>query len=220
MINHQYLIDEKKKILEYTIKIRIPNWLDYFLAMPVLLYRRIRFGYTFRRIPLTKGKFAIVDTDDYVWLRKFRWFASKNGATYYAKRNAYLWENSKTRTITMHRLILKAPDNLVVDHINYNGLDNRKANLRLATFAQNTRHVIRTMNPGSSKYKGVSWYNRDKVWAVKIMADGKTIRIGYFKDEIQAALAYDKAAKKYHGEFAALNFPLSPRRRGPSNTVK
>jgi hypothetical protein len=106
----------------------------------------------------------------------------------------------------MHRLIIKAPDGLVVDHINYNGLDNRKANLRLATLKQNSRHVIRTMNPGSSKYKGVSWYTRDKVWAVKIMVDGKTIRIGYFRNEIEAAKAYDKAAKKYHGEFAALNF--------------
>jgi hypothetical protein len=63
------------------------------------------------------------------------------------------------------------------------------------------------MNPGSSKFKGVSWFNREKRWVVKITTDGKTIHLGYFKDEIQAAKAYDKAAKKYHREFAALNFP-------------
>jgi len=107
----------------------------------------------------------------------------------------------------MHRYIIKVPPGLVIDHINYNGLDNRKANLRLTTRTQNNRHVIRTMNPGSSKFKGVSWYNREKRWVVKITADGKTFPIGYFRDEIQAANAYDKAAKKYHGEFAALNFP-------------
>jgi len=193
--------------VEYNIKIKIPAWLDYSLAMPVLLYRRIRYGYYFRRIPLTKGKFAIVDLDDYYWLKKFRWFASKNIITYYANRNAYSWENAKTRSFLMHRLIIKAPDNLLVDHINYNGLDNRKANLRLATKMQNNRHVIRTRNPGTSKYKGVTWRKDRKKWAVKIMADGKTISLGYYKDEIQAAKVYDRAAKIYHGEFAALNFP-------------
>jgi len=107
----------------------------------------------------------------------------------------------------MHRQIINAPDNLVVDHINYNGLDNREANLRLATRRQNNLHVIRTMNPGSSKYKGVSWHTWKKKWSVKITTHGKTIHLGDFKDEIQAAKTYDKAAKKYHREFAALNFP-------------
>ena len=107
----------------------------------------------------------------------------------------------------MHRRIMNAPDNLVVDHINYNGLDNRKANLRLATRRQNSLHVIRTMNPGSSKYKGVSWHTYKKRWGAQITTYGKTYHLGYFKDEIQAAKTYDEAARKYHGEFAALNFP-------------
>ncbi|MBA7655390.1 hypothetical protein ES703_63294 [subsurface metagenome] len=108
----------------------------------------------------------------------------------------------------MHRQIMNPPREMLVDHINYNGLDNRKANLRLATLTQNNRHTRRTMNPGSSKYKGVCWYNREKRWAVRITANGKNIPLGYFKDEIEAAKAYDKAARKYHGDFAALNFPL------------
>jgi len=82
----------------------------------------------------------------------------------------------------MHRQIMKAPAGFVVDHINYNGLDNRKANLRLATLTQNNRHTRRTIHPGTSKYKGVCWYSREKRWAVRIHADGKTIPLGYFKD--------------------------------------
>jgi len=193
--------------VEYNIKIKIPAWLDYFLALPVLLYRRVRYGYFFRRIPLTRGKFAIVDPDDYPELRKYKWFAVKNGATFYAKRRTRLTERVKTTFVWMHRKIMNAPDNLVIDHINYNGLDNRKANLRLATRKQNSIHIIRTMNPGSSKYKGVSWRGDRKKWDVKIMADGKTYHLGCYKDEIQAAKVYDRAAKIYHGEFAALNFP-------------
>jgi len=195
------------KILEYNIKIRIPAWLDYFLAMPVLLYRRIRYGYPFRRIPLTKGKFAIVDPDDYPWLRSYKWFAQRHSNTFYARRNTYVREKARTGSIAMHRAVKNAPDNLMIDHINYNGLDNRKANLRLATRTQNNRHKIRTRNPGTSKYKGVSWNTQRKRWVVKIMADRKAISIGYFKNEIKAAKAYDKAAKIYHGDFAGLNFP-------------
>jgi len=200
------------KILEYNIKIKIPSWLDFSLALPLLLYRRVRYGYTFRRIPLTRGKFAIVDPDDYPELKKYKWFATKNGSTFYAKRHTRFTERIKTTSVCMHRKIMNAPDNLVIDHINYNGLDNRKANLRLATRRQNSLHIIRTMNPGSSKYKGVSWREDRKKWSVKIMADGKTIHLGCYKDEIKAAKAYDKAAKKYHGQFASLNFPNFNRR--------
>ena len=107
----------------------------------------------------------------------------------------------------MHRVIMNAPDHLVVDHINYNGLDNRKANLRLATQRQNKIHVIRTMNPGTSKFKGVSWHKYHKRWCAKITTNGKTTFLGYFDDEIKAAKIYDEAAKIQHCEFAALNFP-------------
>ena len=107
----------------------------------------------------------------------------------------------------MHRQILHPPGHLFVDHINHNGLDNRKANLRPATCAQNNYNRIHLRKSQSSKYTGVSWQKQSKKWMVQIRYKGRRIFLGLFEDEIQAAKAYDKAAKIYHGEFASLNFP-------------
>jgi hypothetical protein len=174
----------------------------------VLACRRLRYGYTFRRIPLTKGKFSLVDPKDYEMLSKYNWHVTKNGNTSYAKRNAPTRKD--TTPIYMHRCIIKVPPGCVVDHINHNGLDNRRANLRPATRAQNNRYSKKRKNT-RSKYKGVSFYSREKQFVAKITTDGNTVSLGYFNDEIQAAKAYDKAAKIYHKEFAYLNFP----RAGP-----
>jgi hypothetical protein len=153
-----------------------------------------------RLIPLTRGLFAIVDAEDYPRLSQFTWFAEGTNSNYYAVRK----ENGKS--IKMHRQILNAPDHLVVDHINHNSLNNRKINLRLATFTQNCQNQ-RRLSHRTSRYKGVHWHKRLKKWAAQITANKKTHHLGYFTNEIDAAKAYDKAAKKYHGDFAALNFP-------------
>jgi hypothetical protein len=107
----------------------------------------------------------------------------------------------------MHLKILHLPGYLFVDHINHNGTDNRKANLRLATCAQNSCNRWQFRKDKSSKYIGVGWKERTKKWAAIICYRRKNIIVGYFKDEIQAVKAYDEAAKKYHGEFASLNVP-------------
>jgi len=100
-------------------------------------------------IPLTQGKFAIVDAEDYDWLNKHKWCACKVKQTYYAKRKG------KGKLVCMHRQITSAPPHLLVDHINRNGLDNRKKNLRLCTRAENSRNR-RSLRNKSSRYKAIT----------------------------------------------------------------
>lgn len=156
--------------------------------------------HTPRLIPLTRGLFAVVDAEDYPRLSQHTWFAEGTPKNYYAVRK----ENGKS--IKMHRQILNAPDHLVVDHIDHNGLYNQKKNLRLATFTQNCQNQ-RRISHKTSRYKGVHWHRRLKKWAAQITCDKKTYHLGYFTEEIDAAKAYDRAARKYHGAFASLNFP-------------
>jgi hypothetical protein len=110
----------------------------------------------------------------------------------------------------MHRQILNAPDSLIVDHINGNGLDNRKANIRTATYTQNSCNRKKANKDTWSQYKGVTFNAKRKKWKARIQVHGRKIYLGSFNAETNAAKAYDKAAKKYHKEFAALNFPNPP----------
>lgn len=144
-------------------------------------------GEDFRLIPLTPGKFAIVDAEDYGWLSLHRWFASKSRATYYA----YRYEGGTI--VSMHRQIMRAPKGMVCDHKNHNGLDNRKCNLRLCTNAQNLYNKM-PKKGCASKYKGVILGNDAKTWRARIGFKGRRINLGYFADEIKAALAYDDKA--------------------------
>jgi len=196
-----------EKIIKVVLSFTIPDWLVWPLVALVLSYRRFHYGYPFRRIPLTQGKYAIVDPEDYERLNKYKWYASEGGSTFYAARCVWEPVNKKKRTIKMHREIINPPHPLVVDHINRNGLDNRKANLRPATKSQNTINKPCIKQKGAhSKYLGVTWQKSINKWQAQIRAKGKPRVIGYFNDEIEAAKAYDRAAKKYHKEFAVLNF--------------
>jgi len=158
-----------------------------------------------KKILLTKDKFAIVDDEDHKWLSQWDWYyskASRGTSDGYACRGIY--ENGKSMTISMHRLIMNAPDDLQVDHIDGNGLNNRRSNLRLATPSQQAANRNRWKSP--RPFRGVRWVPRKKKWRAEITIDGKVRHIGYFHDPIVAALAYDKRAVKQFGEFARPNF--------------
>ena len=173
------------------------------------IFRRPLFilGDTMKQIQLSKGKVAIVDDDDYEYISQWKWHAHFNAIlrTWSAIRKEK-GENGKYRQVFMHNKIMNAPDGFEVDHINHDRLDNRRSNLRICTHKENTFNR-RSQNKSRSKYKGVAWHKHNKMWQANITVDGKQIPLGYFKNEIDAAKAYDMASKKYQGDFAFLNFP-------------
>jgi hypothetical protein len=192
--------------IKLNFSIAVPDWLTIPFIALALLYRRIWYGYPFRRIPLTQGKYAIVDPEDYEPLNKHKWHAISSENTFYVRRSVKTGKYQKV--IRMHREVLKVPDGIFVDHINHNGLDERKANLRPATRAENNYNRRRLKKPGATlRFKGVSWHKYSKKWVARIGFNGKRITIGYFHNEVAAAKAYDAAAIKYHKDFAVLNFP-------------
>jgi hypothetical protein len=154
-----------------------------------------------RTIQLTRGKVATVSDEDYERVSKLKWFAWWQGHTWYACADI------DRERIYMHRFILGLErDGYQVDHLDRNGLDNQRENLRLATPRMN-RHNMRKQDCTSSKYRGVSWYKRHSKWKARIQDCGKHHWLGYFDSEEAAAKAYDHEARRLFGPHAALNFP-------------
>lgn len=157
----------------------------------------------FRTIPLSRGLEAIVDAADYEALSAFKWYALSTGDGFYAAKGS---GSRPGGVVLMHRLLCAAPSGRQVDHINGQRLDNRRANLRLCTQAQNRCNAgIRANN--RSGFKGVSRHSKNAVWVAHVQSGGVTHYLGSFGDKAEAARAYDAAARRLHGEFARLNFP-------------
>jgi hypothetical protein len=161
------------------------------------------------QIPLTQGQFALIDARDYPLIAQYRWSALRSGNTWYAKASM----NGKTTY--MHRLVAfgpteSAPRELKVDHINRNGLDNRRENLRSVTHGQNMMNTVGRPAVRKSQFKGVSVRKHlAKPYRASIGVGGKQKHLGYFGHPYVAACAYDRAARLYFGPHARLNFPYT-----------
>lgn len=155
------------------------------------------------KICIGKEKFTSVSKDDYESLSKFKWCESKNGYTSYVMRSGIV--DGKKKTIYMHRQILGILNSKIEsDHIDGDGLNNTRENLRTCTRQDNLRNRI--SNNSLSSFKGVEKQPCKKnPWRAVIVVNRKTIYLGAFKTTKEAALAYNQAAPLYHGEFARLN---------------
>jgi hypothetical protein len=157
-----------------------------------------------RLIPLSQGKFALVDAEDYERLIKYNWQACY-------KRATGLWSVKRVRRgesgplIRMAREIMGSPIGMEVIHKNYDGLDCRKANLQIVSSSEKAQHQSKAKNK-TSRYKGVSWNKQRQKWSGRITKDGNRYHLGYFDNEEDAAQSYDEKALELYGATASLNF--------------
>ncbi len=164
-----------------------------------------------KTITLTQGQHALVDDADFESLSKFKWLAKKCrhkiGINFYAIR--WIYCDGKRLTVWMHRQIIGVEEKFRTDHINGDGLDNQRSNLRPATATENSRNQRKRVGT-SSRYKGVSWNREKRKWHCRIGVTKQIVQLGYFEKEEAAALAYDQSAVRHFGEFALTNFPATP----------
>ena len=154
-----------------------------------------------KTIQLTRGYEAIVDDRDYDWLLSYKWQVNEAGNNKYARRTLPR-RDGKQYSVFMHRMIMAVCPGVMVDHINRNGLDNRRRNLRIVTPSQSGANA----RPRRKGYKGISKsYNR---WQARIRKDGKAIILGTYDNPEEAARAYDNAAMEIFGEYACTNRDL------------
>ena len=148
-----------------------------------------------KTIPLTRGKEAVIDDADYELVSKYKWHY--NGR--YAVHTTYI--DNKKVNIWMHRLIMDTPKGLFTDHINFDRLDNRKSNLRIATKSENMHNRPAQTN-NTSGHKNIYFDKSRKLWAVEVKVQGKKTHIGRYKDIADALIARNEAYKDIVGEFA------------------
>ena len=150
-------------------------------------------------MPLTKGKIALIDDEDYALILLFHWFYDSHQ---YART-----KKLSGGSMSMHRLLIKPQTGYEIDHIDGNRINNQRKNLRIVTHKQNQanqgKHIRKT-----SQYKGVCWRKDVNKWIAYIETNNKPTHLGYHLSEVEAARAYDRAALDMFGEYARLNVPL------------
>ena len=158
-----------------------------------------------KEIPLTRGYVALVDDGDWEDLSQYNWRVHLNRQMVYATRDTKAGDGRWT-TVRMHRQILDAPAGVEVDHIDGDGLNCQRENIRLCTGTENKQNT-RKRRGASSQFKGVCWRKRRHVWRAYAKTGASRLYLGDFAIEADAARAYDAAAREHFGEFAAVNFP-------------
>jgi hypothetical protein len=149
------------------------------------------------------NKFIRIDTDDLNKIKKFNWVIHPKDKKFYISTKMKI--KGKQKNIQLHRFIMNIYNpNIFVDHKNGNTFDVRKSNLRFCNQYQN-RHNSKIRKDNSSGYKGVYWHKNNNKWCCRIGCNNRKIFLGYFDNKIDAAKTYNKAALKYHGEFARIN---------------
>lgn len=154
-------------------------------------------------IPLTQGLFAKVSPCDFDRVNQFKWAATVRKTVCYGTRRS-----SDGKNHSLHRFIVDARVGDVVDHKNRDGVDNRRENLRIVSHRQNQQNKT-AKSTSKSMLKGVNWIVRDKKWSARIFLDNKSVLLGTFANELDAARAYDVAAMESFGDFACINFDRS-----------
>ena len=159
-----------------------------------------------KEIQLTQNKVALVDDEDYDYLMQWKWLTVKCRKSFYAGRQP-AGPHSGRKLIFMHRVIMETPIDIEVDHIDFNGLNNQRYNLRNCTHQNNKRNNRGNCN-NKTGYVGVKFIeDRRKHFRAAIGIGKKTVNLPYYHTAEEAARSYDEAAIKYFGEFACLNFP-------------
>ena len=157
-------------------------------------------------IELTDGKEVLVDDEDAPALELWAWsFITKKSGGGYAYRDVKHPTTRKRTRKLMHREIMNAPKGLLVDHIDGNGLNNQRSNLRLVTPTQNKQNQTASRKDKKSGFKGVSWCPSKNSWRVSITVNGVNRTLGYFKDIQLGKEAYNRAALEAFGVYARVN---------------